>query len=202
MAGALCTAQGLRSLLHNSCSTFYWLPPTHSFLPISSYIYLLTFPYPRTLWILVRLPPVSIPFAFAPRTKLACLCNPHSRTSYPMLLTAALLLRRQLCKTRISHFTVHHTTVTHQPPRWTCRLKYSSSPTISCPPSPCCPARWRMTLSLPHPISVLATPICYLSAPENISSSAHSLTPIIPTNRSPAGSIVLEGRLSQHSPSF
>ena len=38
------------------------------------------------------------------------------------------------------------------PPRWTCRLKYSSSPAISCPPSPCCPARWRMTLSPPHPI--------------------------------------------------
>ena len=66
--------------------------------------------------------------------------------------------------------------------------------------------RWKMTLYLPHPIYFRSwpryTPIYYKSAQEKVSSSAHSLTLIIPTNRSPAGSIVLEGRLPLHSPSF
>ena len=74
--------------------TYCWLPPTHSFLPISSCISPLTLHYPRTRWILARPPPVSIPFAFAPRMKLVYLCNPHFRINSPMLPPAALPLRR------------------------------------------------------------------------------------------------------------
>ena len=202
MAGAICTAQGLRSLLNNSCSHILFATAD----TLVSHTSPLTFHSHRTRWILARLPPASIPFVFVPQKKLAYLCNLHSRINYRILPPAALLLRRSICKTRISLCTVHHTTDTHQLPRWNYRLKYSSFLTISCPPYPCYPVKWKMTLYLPHPIYSRSwqrcTPISFTLALEKVSSLAHSLTPIHLTNRNPAGSTVSGGLLPQHSPSF
>ena len=207
MAGALCTAQGLRRLLHNSCS--HILLATADTL-ISPHLFLHLPPH-------VPLSPDAMdtgtastslhPFRFRTPDEVSLLVqSTFSDQLSHAVASRASVTEVDLQDAHFSPFTVHHTTVIHQPPRWTCKLKYSSCLTISCPPSPCCPVRWKMTPYLPHPIYFRfwprCTPIYYTSALEKVASSAHSLTPTIPTNRSPAGSIVLGGRLPQHSPSF
>ena len=206
MAGALCTAQGLRSLLHNSCShillgTADTLISPHLFLHLPHHV-----PLSPDAMDTGTAPPSLHPFRFRTPDEVSLLVQ----STFSDQLSHAVACRASVTEVDLQdpHFPLY------------CTPYYGYSPTTSVDLQV---EILQLSNHLVSSLSLLSskmeddslptypiyfrfwprcTPINYTSALEKVSSSAHSLTPTIPTNRSPAGSIVLGGRLPQHSPSF
>ena len=206
MAGAICTAQGLRSLLNNSCS--HILFATADTL-VSPHLFL-------------HLPP-HVPLsqdAMDTGTASSSLHSFRFRTPEEVSLLVQSTFSDQLSHTAACRASVTEVDLQDAHFPLYCTPYYGYSPTTSVDlqveilqlsnhlvSSLSLLSSKMEDDSLPTPsnlLSVLAAlyPISFTLALEKVSSLAHSLTPIHLTNRNPAGSTVSGGLLPQHSPSF
>ena len=206
MAGALCTAQGLRSLLHNSCShillaTADTLISPHLFLHLPPHV-----PLSPDAMDTGTAPPSLHPFRFRTPDQVSLLVQ----STFSDQLSHAVACRASVTEVDLQdpHFPLYCTPYYGYSPTTSVDLQVEILQLSNHLVSSLSLLSSKMEDdSLPTPSNYFrfwprCTPINYTSALEKVSSSAHSLTPTIPTNRSPAGSIVLGGRLPQHSPSF
>ena len=206
MAGALCTAQGLRNLLHNSCShillaTADTLVSPHLFLHLPPHV-----PLSADAMDTGTAPSSLHSFRFRTPDEVRL----RVQSTFSDQLSNAAACRASVTEVDLqdAHFPLYCTPYYGYSPTTSVELQVEILQLSNHLVSSLSLLSSKMEDdSLPTPsnlLSVLAAlhPHLLLVSPGEGSSSAHSLIPIILTNRSPAGSIVLEGRLPQHSPSF